>query len=226
VPEGLADNEPNPPENLIVRYSEFYFFEQGVPGMRVNRTLFQILATTTSVVCLLSTLTVASATQRDASKIRIKNFGCINDNFYRGAQPREGDYADLSAAGVKTVLDLQEDGEAHEQQLVEAAGMKFYRIGLSDSSWPSPEKASQFLKIVNDPANQPVFIHCHGGKHRAGVMTAIYRMTHDGWTADHAYAEMKRYDFESGFGHSALKAYVYDYYSHSSQKGIAVSADK
>ena len=82
--------------------------------------------------------------------------------------------------------------------------MKFFRVGLSDSSWPSPEKAAQFLKIVNDPANQPVFIHCHGGKHRAGAMTAIYRMSHDRWNVDRAYAEMKQYGFESGFGHGAL----------------------
>lgn len=194
--------------------------------MRVNRTLFHFLATTTAVVCLLSTLAVALAAQRDASKIKVKNFGCINENYYRGAQPRERDYADIAAAGVKTIVDLQEDGEAREQQLVEAAGMKFYRIGLSDSSWPSPEKAAQFLKIVNDPKNQPVFIHCHGGKHRAGAMTAIYRMTHDGWSADRAYSEMKQYDFESGFGHSALKAFVYDYYSRNPQKGIAVTTDK
>lgn len=194
--------------------------------MRVNRSLFHVLATTASVVCLLSTLTVSLAAQRDASRIRIKNFGCINENFYRGAQPRERDYADLFSSGVKTVIDLQQDGEAHEQQLVEAAGMKFYRIGLSDSSWPSPEKAAQFLTIVNNPANQPVFIHCHGGKHRAGAMTAIYRITHDGWNADRAYDEMRKYDFESGFGHAALRAYVYDYYSRNSQKGIAVTTDR
>lgn len=194
--------------------------------MRVNRRMFHVLATTTSVVCLLSAIAAASAAQRDASKIGIKNFGCINENFYRGAQPRERDYADLAAAGVKTIIDLQQDGEAHEQQLVEGSGMRFLRIGLSDSSWPSSEKVAQFLKIVNEPANQPVFIHCHGGRHRAGAMTAIYRMTHDGWSADRAYAEMKQYDFENGFGHSALRAYVYDYYSRNSRKGIAVSTDK
>ena len=30
------------------------------------------------------------------------------------------------------------------------------------------------LQIVNDPAQQPVFVHCVGGKHRTGVMTAAY----------------------------------------------------
>ena len=39
-----------------------------------------------------------------------------------------------------------------------------------------------FLKIVNDPKNQPVYVHCVGGRHRTGVMTAIYRMTVDKWS--------------------------------------------
>ena len=194
--------------------------------MRVSRSLLHVTAASCVVACSLTILTVASASQRDAfSSIRIKNFGCINENFYRGSQPRESDYADLASAGVKTVIDLQQDGESREQESVESAGMKFFRVGLSDSSWPSPEKAAQFLKIVNDPANQPVFIHCHGGKHRAGAMTAIYRMSHDRWNVDRAYAEMKQYGFESGFGHGALKDFVYDY-SHNTEKGIAVSTEK
>ena len=181
----------------------------------------------TMTAAALALLTVAQAAQRDASsKTRITNFGCISERFFRGAQPKGSDYRDLATLGVRTVIDLQQDGERNEQQVVEAAGMKFYRIGLSDKSWPSPDTAEQFLKIVNDPANQPVFIHCHGGRHRAGIMTAIYRMTHDGWNADRAYEEMKQYDFESGFGHGGLKDYVYDYYSHIDKKGVAVSAAK
>jgi protein tyrosine/serine phosphatase len=173
---------------------------------------------------------VAQATQfRGAGQTSISNFGCVNENFYRGAQPKSKDFGDLAAMGVKTVIDLQQDGDRNEQQMVEATGMNFFRIGMSDSSWPSPEKADQFLKIVNDPANQPVFIHCHGGRHRAGIMTAIYRMTHDGWSADKAYAEMKQYGFEKGFGHGSLKDYVYDYYAgldRNGSKGIAVKTGK
>jgi len=171
-----------------------------------------------SAVAIAATMTLFSVAQAaqpkgQSSKTNISNFGCINENFYRGAQPKSRDFADLASMGVKTVIDLQEGGEPSEQRNVEAAGLKFFRIGMSDSSWPSREKADQFLKIVNEPANQPVFIHCHGGKHRAGIMTAIYRMTHDGWSADQAYDEMKQYGFESGFGHGSLKDYVYDYYA-------------
>ena len=48
--------------------------------------------------------------------------------YSRGAQPEGRDYADLAALGIKTVIDLQADGEAGEQQLVESAGMRFHRI--------------------------------------------------------------------------------------------------
>jgi protein tyrosine phosphatase (PTP) superfamily phosphohydrolase (DUF442 family) len=127
---------------------------------------------------------------------------------------------------VKSVIDLQEDGERGEQQSVESAGMKFFRIGLRDNAWPTEDQAQQFLNLVNDPANQPVFIHCHGGRHRAGAMTAIYRMTHDGWTAERAYAEMKQYGFDKGIGHGALKDYVFDYQRQATQKGVAVGANR
>ncbi|HKP85813.1 MAG TPA: tyrosine-protein phosphatase [Blastocatellia bacterium] len=176
----------------------------------------------------LALINVAQAAQHNTPQqnIKVKNFGCINEKFYRGAQPKGSDYEDLAAMGIKTIIDLQQDGERNEQRLVEGAGMNFYRIGLSDSSWPSPDKVDQFLKIVNEPANQPVFIHCHGGKHRAGIMTAVYRMHQDGWDADRAYAEMKQYDFESGFGHGGLKDFVYDYYSRMDKKGVVVKTDK
>lgn len=194
--------------------------------MHVYRNFARAVSGVTASILIMTVLGIAqTGADSGLSTIRVKNFGKINNNFYRGAQPKHRDYTDLAALGIKTVIDLQQDGEPSEQQDVEAAGMQFYRIGLSDRSWPSPEKAGQFLKLVNDPANQPVFIHCHGGRHRAGTMTAIYRMTHDKWSADQAYAEMKQYEFESGFGHSALKDYVYDF-GQKAQKSIVVETSK
>ena len=195
--------------------------------MRAFRRLSIVSTSTTAVVIALAILSTAQTAQRDkASKIQVKNFGCINETFYRGAQPKERDYADLAAMGVKTIIDLQRNGQAGEQSLVEAQGMKFYRIPMSDRGQPSAEQAELFLKLVNDPANQPVFVHCAGGRHRTGAMSAIYRITHDGWSADQAYLEMKRYDFEYGMGHGSLKNYVYGYYSQIEEKGVVVNSNK
>ena len=169
-----------------------------------------------SIAVLAAVLLAASASAQTKSnpeaKIHIKNFGRTNENYFRGAQPESHDYPDLAGLGVKTVIDLTRGGRADEQALVERAGMKFYRIPLTTSERPSEAAIKQFLTLVNNPANQPVFVHCQGGRHRTGVMTAVYRMTKDGWTPDHAYDEMKQYHFESFPGHPVLKQFVYDYY--------------
>jgi len=152
------------------------------------------------------------AAAADFSAIRIDNFGQVNTRYYRGAQPDARDYQDLAAFGIKTVINLtSDDAQRDEQAKTEQAGMKYFQIPMTTHRPPTAAEVSQFLKIVNDPANQPVFVHCVGGRHRTGVMTAVYRMNQDGWTADQAFREMKEYRFGVDFLHSEFKEYVYTY---------------
>jgi protein tyrosine/serine phosphatase len=145
------------------------------------------------------------------SRIRIDNFGQINPNYYRGAQPTGRDYADLAGLGIKTVIDLQLDGDPGERALVERAGMKFYRIPMTTRVAPTASQLTDFLRLVNEPSSLPVYVHCAGGRHRTGVMTAVYRMEKDGWTADRAFQEMKNYKFGMDFLHPEFKSFVYSY---------------
>ena len=154
----------------------------------------------------------AKAAVAQRAPIRIDNFGRISDGYYRGAQPEAGDYADLASLGVKTVINLtSDDALAEEPTLVEKAGMKYVAIPMTTRIAPTSEQLDEFLKIVNDPANQPVFVHCVGGKHRTGVMTAVYRMTQDSWTSDQAFNEMKQFKFGAAMLHPEFKKFVYDY---------------
>ena len=144
--------------------------------------------------------------------IRIDNFGRVNPNFYRGAQPKGPDYADLAALGVKAVLDLTSDDAAtDERAMTEHAGMTYFQIPMTTHVAPTAAQLTQFLKIVDDPANQPVYVHCAGGRHRTGVMTAAYRIAQDGWTAEQAFKEMKQYKFGADFLHLEFKQFVYGY---------------
>ena len=76
---------------------------------------------------------------------------------------------------------------------------------------PTAAQIEKFLSIVRDPANQPVYVHCVEGRHRTGVMTAIYRMTVDGWNADRAFGEMKDYKFGMDFLHPEFKQFVFSF---------------
>jgi uncharacterized protein (TIGR01244 family) len=144
----------------------------------------------------------------------IKNFGKVNDRYYRGSQPREKDIEQLKQLGVKTVIDLRKDKEAREAEWVERAGLKYFNIPLLAGRGATDEQTAYFLSLVNDAGNGPVYVHCKGGKHRTGALTAAYRITHDGWSADQAFEEMLRYDFNDGFlgGPSGQKKFVYSFY--------------
>ena len=147
----------------------------------------------------------------DAAQIRIDNFGRVSPTYYRGAQPMGRDYADLAALGVKTVINLtSDDAQEDERALVERAGMKYLQIPMTTRRSPTSGELAQFLAAVNDSASEPVYVHCVGGKHRTGVMTAVYRMT-NGWTAEQAFKEMKQYKFGSDFLHPEFKKFVYGF---------------
>lgn len=187
--------------------------------MQFKRTLLSTLAVTVLVTGPSFVSITAHASDSDSrpvatvnlSRISIGNFGQINANYYRGEQPEGRDYADLAAIGIKTVIDLQADGDSNEQRIVEANGMKFYRFPMTTHVPPTSQQITKFLEIVNDPAQQPVYVHCKGGKHRTGVMTAVYRMEQDSWNAERAFSEMKRYKFGADFLHSEFKQFVYGY---------------
>jgi protein tyrosine/serine phosphatase len=151
------------------------------------------------------TLTAALA------KIHIDNFGHVDDHYFRGGQPKGQDYADLAALGVKTVIDLADDSDPGEGTLVQNAKMKFIAMPMTTHQAPAAATIAKFLALVNDPANQPVYVHCVGGRHRTGVMTAIYRMTVDGWTPAKAFAEMKQYRFGADWLHPEFKDFVMAY---------------
>jgi len=163
-------------------------------------------------IYLVLLLSIPAVAQTAGIAPSIENFGAVNEHYYRGAQPAGQAYADLAASGVKLVIDLQEDGLASEPAFVQGAGMKFVRIPMNTRVAPTSEQVALFLQLVNDPANQPVYVHCAGGRHRTGVMTAVYRMTQEGWTADRAFQEMKQYRFGADFLHPEFKRFVYAYH--------------
>ena len=177
--------------------------------MRFEPRRSRVAAAAILLVCALAASAGADAPL--AASIGIDNFGQVSSNYYRGAQPKGGDYARLAALGVKTVIDLTKDGDAQEANLVQAAGMSFYRIPMTTHEPPSKDKVAEFLKLVDVPGNQPVYVHCQGGRHRTGVMTAVYRMTKDHWTAGQAFAEMKKYRFGADFLHPEFKQFVHGY---------------
>jgi len=159
--------------------------------------------------------------------VKISNFGQMDERFYRGSRPKDQDYAALAALGIHTIIDLTDNSRAYEQPAVERAGLKYVNIPMEDKSYPSMDQVNAFLKVVDDPATGKFFLHCAGGRHRTGVMGAVYRFTHNHWSLDQAMAEMNQYEFGSGVGHGKQKDFVKDYWQQrQSNASTVVTAGK
>src|SRR5215510_378141 len=187
------------------------------PATKTSSAKIPTLLLFISVALALGVISYARPKEKDNSKatgaaIDVNNFGQVTDFYYRGGQPRGEDYSHLAAIGVKTIIDLRDDPKDYAKELTEHAGMKYVNLPLSDKDYPPPDAASKFLSLVNDKENWPIYVHCAGGRHRTGAMTAVFRMTVQGWDADRAYEEMKDYDFYTRWGHKSMKRFVFDYY--------------
>jgi protein tyrosine/serine phosphatase len=163
-------------------------------------------------VLALSAVSFAQSAQTSLADVKIKNFGQMDERFYRGAQPKKEDYRSLAALGIKTVIDLRDDAKDYERPAVEFLGMRYVNIPMSDKHYPREEQIEAFLKLANDPSTGAFYVHCAGGRHRTGVMGAVYRFTRYGWNYEQVYKEMKDYDFYTRFGHGDMKKYVQDYW--------------
>lgn len=161
----------------------------------------------------------------------IRNFGRVNDNYFRGGQPEAGQYGELRRIGIKAVIDLRADRQRDAPERAREAGLAYFNLPLDAGTPATDAQTAEFLRLVNDPANWPVYVHCKGGRHHTGAMTAAYRIAHDEWTADRAFDEMLKYDFNDGSDVSGLfgadgrarqKQFVYAFYErHASSQDPA-----
>ena len=165
----------------------------------------------------------ATTATPNISEVTIKNFGQMDKRFFRGAQPKEKQYKELAAIGIKTIIDLRDDPEEYEKREAEANGMRYVHMPMIAKKYPKAETIEEFLKLVDDPSTGKFFVHCAGGRHRTGVIGAVYRFNHYKWNFDQVYSEMKKYDFYTRWGHGDFKKFVEDYAAEIQNKANATA---
>lgn len=185
---------------------------------------------TLATVLLISLPSYAELTQETIDDLTrnsgIGNLSALSPSeVLRGANPGEAGLQALSKAGVKTVIDLQggdestgligelidywEPGEkpeniAKEKTFAETSGITFVSKPLSSMNTVGEEENKtirEILEIMNDPKMQPVYIHCQFGKDRTGLLAALFRVLHQGWSAEEASKEWAK------FGHNGIVDY-------------------
>jgi tyrosine-protein phosphatase SIW14 len=169
------------------------------------------------VVCLL-VLAVSVSAQEEARYKELPNFHRVSDQLFRGAQPGNGGIKKLSELGIKTIVNLRGTDEltVSQQKEAEAAGLRYFSIPMPGLSAPSDDQVAKVLDLINNPDNQPVFIHCKRGADRTGTIAAVYRISHEDWTAERAIAEARR--FGMSWAEFGMRSYIANYYKQQSGK--------
>jgi tyrosine-protein phosphatase SIW14 len=151
-----------------------------------------------------------SAAHPIAQKSRVagvQNFGQVNANLLRGAQPTNEGFEQLAKMGVAIVVDLRDDGQA-EHAAVTKLGMQY--VSIPSHCYSSLDSSvAQFLDLVRKNPDKKIFVHCHVGTDRTGMAIAAYRMTQQGWTAAEARREMEAFGFS--FEHQMICPGLADY---------------
>lgn len=131
------------------------------------------------------------------TNVAVANLHQVSPALFRSAQPSAAGMKQLEAMGIRTVVNLR----SFHSDRDELKGTTLRHQHLTMKAWhPEHKEAMQFLRIVTDPKQTPVLVHCQHGSDRTGTMCALYRIAVEGWTKEDALKELT----EGGFGFHAI----------------------
>ena len=180
------------------------------------RSLHQALPTVAIALVLLS----ATASAQDAtSYAELPRFQQVSERLYRGAQPRDRGLTKLRELGINTIINLRGASARTRAQEAEARalGLSYFNVALPNWGRPQDARVQRILELIAAPENGRVFVHCRTGVDRTGMIVALYRMKHEGWSTNDALAEaerngMRRIQFW-------MRDYTEDYGEHMAKMG-------
>jgi uncharacterized protein (TIGR01244 family) len=150
------------------------------------------------------------AAQQKEQRAGITNFSRVDAVVACGGATETSALAGLKQEGFASVVNMRlptEQGANIDANKAEAqkVGLKYFHLPLSGAS-PDSKVVDQFLTVVSDKANQPVYIHC-GSANRVGAVWLVKRVVQDGWPVDKATTEAKAI----GLSSPALEKFALDY---------------
>jgi protein tyrosine/serine phosphatase len=114
--------------------------------------------------------------------VLIRNFGVVESGkLYRSGRLTPSTTEQLVRTNhIKTIVDLgayKNDPVEQRvaQQTADALGVKRIQFALEGDGTGDPQMYVDALKVMADPANQPVLVHCAAGAQRTSVCVMLYR---------------------------------------------------
>ena len=134
----------------------------------------------------------------------VPNLHQISPNLYRSEQPTALGMRNLEKLGVRTVINLRFFN--NDSKEIQGTSLRTERVKIL--TWDiDDEHVVEVMRVLKNPQNGPYLIHCQHGADRTGLMSAMYRILEQGWTADEALAELT----EGGYGYHSIWSNILRY---------------
>lgn len=131
----------------------------------------------------------------------------VSDGLYRGPYINNKRLQELQKLGIKTIVNVRLNPHKTSQKTAKEMGIKWVHIPSGVFVAPREKEWDKFLSVVEDPANQPIYLTCTLGADRTGFYVALYRRAIEHWQQDKATQEM-----EGGFSPWWHLWYAFHYY--------------
>lgn len=120
------------------------------------------------------------------------NFGVVKpEAIFRSAALDESDlYSFAIRHNLKSVVDLREKDRARKERKA-----WLFNFPLNDRGPVDEKQLSQILAFIHDVENQPLLIHCQGGRHRTGTVAFLYETKYLHHTIKEAQVNLFRHGF-------------------------------
>lgn len=128
---------------------------------------------------------------------RSGNLHRITDTLYRSEQPIQGHIELLKSLGVATVISFR--AFHSDRRVLDDAAIRLYRIPMHTWRIRDRDVVEAMHRIDAGEREGAVLIHCQHGADRTGLVSAVYRMIHQGWSKEEALDELQNggYGFHS-----------------------------
>lgn len=127
----------------------------------------------------------------------VPNLHRITDTLYRSEQPTELGFRNLEKLGIRTVINLRFFNDDEDE--ARGTSLKLHRIKIL--TWRAgDDHVVKVMQLLRRKENGPFLIHCQHGADRTGLMSAMYRMLEENWTAQEALEEL----VDGGYGFHSL----------------------
>jgi protein tyrosine/serine phosphatase len=146
----------------------------------------------------------------------VPNLHRLTPMIYRSEQPSALGMKNLEKLGIRTVINLR----AFNSDARELQGTALRGVHVPVHTWHlETEDIVQVMRELRQPQNGPFLIHCQHGADRTGLMSAMYRMLEQNWSAQDALAEL----IDGGYGYHSLWRNIRRYVLSADVKGLRIA---